>query len=67
MKGLVTRPDIHDWQARADDALELARAMPPGAERIAAFKKAGLLRDAAAAKAVFSPSRYVTTAPKAGG
>lgn len=49
-----SRPDMNDWQARAEDALELARAMPAGAERIEAFKKAGLLRNAAEARAVFS-------------
>lgn len=53
-----SRPDLHDWQARADDARELARATPAGPERVEAFKKAGLLRNAAQAKAVFSPSLY---------
>ena len=39
--------DRHDWQARAEDALEKARAMKPGPERIEAMKKAGQLRVAA--------------------
>jgi hypothetical protein len=39
--------DPHDWQARAEDALEKARKMKPGPERIEAMKKAGQLRVAA--------------------
>jgi hypothetical protein len=37
----------HDGIARAMDALEEARQMPPGARRIQALKQAGLLRHAA--------------------
>jgi hypothetical protein len=33
--------------ARATDALEQARGMPPGSQRIQALKQAGLLRHAA--------------------
>jgi hypothetical protein len=33
--------------ARATDALEEARGMPPGSQRIQALKQAGLLRHAA--------------------
>jgi hypothetical protein len=39
--------DPHDWQARAEDALEKARKMKPGPERFEAMKKAGQLRVAA--------------------
>jgi hypothetical protein len=39
--------DPHDWYARAEDALEKARAMKRGPERIAALKKAGELQVAA--------------------
>jgi len=35
------------WGAKADDALEEARSMPPGPERTEAMKKAGMLRNAA--------------------
>ncbi|MES2752431.1 MAG: hypothetical protein V4661_13770 [Pseudomonadota bacterium] len=35
------------WSAKADDALEEARSMPPGPERTEALKKAGMLRNAA--------------------
>lgn len=35
------------WGAKADDALEEARGMPPGPERTEALKKAGMLRNAA--------------------
>ena len=37
------RPDPKA-RAEADEALEQARSMPPGPERVAALKKAGLLR-----------------------
>ena len=37
-------PDIRDWEARAVDALEDARAMPRGPGRNDALKKAGQLR-----------------------
>ena len=36
--------DRYDWAGRADEALELARSLPPGHERNAALKQAGLLR-----------------------
>jgi hypothetical protein len=39
--------DPHDWQARAEDALEKARKMKPGPARVEAMKKAGQLRVAA--------------------
>ncbi|HWJ19827.1 MAG TPA: hypothetical protein VNR65_13980 [Geobacterales bacterium] len=37
----------HDWDARASDALAEALAMPKGADRSDALKKAGRLRVAA--------------------
>ena len=33
-----------DWDVKAALAIEMARTMPPGAERYAAMKKAGLMR-----------------------
>lgn len=42
----------------ADDALERARNMPPGPDRMEALRKAGILREAAATSGtVFPPSR----------
>ena len=40
-------PDSRNKNARATDALQEAREMPPGTQRIDALKKAGLLRHAA--------------------
>jgi hypothetical protein len=37
----------HDFEADADEALQAARDMPPGMERVAALKAAGMLRNAA--------------------
>jgi hypothetical protein len=37
----------HDFEADADEALQAARDMPPGLERAAALKAAGMLRNAA--------------------
>jgi hypothetical protein len=39
-----TSPDIRSQNARAVDALQEVRGMPPGAQRANALKKAGLLR-----------------------
>ena len=39
--------DRHDWNARALEALENAKKLPPGSKRIEAIKKAGQLRVAA--------------------
>jgi hypothetical protein len=39
--------DRHDWNARALEALENAKKLPPGSKRIEAIKKAGQLRIAA--------------------
>ncbi|MET0724076.1 MAG: hypothetical protein ABWY64_25055 [Tardiphaga sp.] len=52
---LPLRPDLQDWDARAADALEAARQMPAGPERIEALKKAGVLRSAADARGLFAP------------
>ncbi len=45
-------PDL-DLQAHALAALEEARAVPPGPERTAAMKKAGILRNAATLRGMF--------------
>jgi hypothetical protein len=42
-----TPPRSSDFGADADEALEAARDMPPGPERIEALKAAGMLRNAA--------------------
>jgi hypothetical protein len=42
----------HDLQAKADEALEHARSMPPGAAKTEALKQAGLIRKAADAQGV---------------
>ena len=42
-----TLPRSSDFGADADEALEAAREMPPGPERIEALKAAGMLRNAA--------------------
>jgi hypothetical protein len=39
--------DIHDWAARASEALTQAKKLPPGSLRSQAIKKAGQLRVAA--------------------
>lgn len=52
-----SRPDLQDWDARAAEALEAARNMPAGPERIMALKNAGILRSAADARQVFAPRR----------
>jgi hypothetical protein len=36
-----------DWDADATEALEAARMLPPGPEKIAALKQAGMLRNIA--------------------
>jgi len=42
-----TLPRSSDFGADADEALEAAREMPPGPERIEALKAAGMLKNAA--------------------
>jgi hypothetical protein len=36
-----------DWDAEAAEALEAARLLPPGPEKIAALKQAGMLQNTA--------------------
>jgi len=43
-------PDSHDWDARAQEALDAARKLPHGPARSAAMKEAGRLRVAADTK-----------------
>ena len=43
----ATTTDLHDWDARAEAALEAARKLPHGPERSEALKQAGQLRVAA--------------------
>jgi len=47
MKRSQPSQDAPDWDAKATEALEKARAMPPGQEKTEALKKAGMLRNAA--------------------
>ncbi len=51
-----SRPDLHDWDARATEALDAARLLPVGAARSEALKKAGVLRNAADARGIFAPN-----------
>jgi hypothetical protein len=43
----------YDLAAEADEALEAARSMPSGPEKVEALKKAGLLRNAASSVPLF--------------
>jgi hypothetical protein len=52
-----TSPTERELDAEASEALETARAMPHGAEKIAALKKAGLLRKAADARGIIFARR----------
>jgi len=45
-------PPKRDLDDEADEALERARSMPSGPEKIEALKKAGLLRKAADAQGI---------------
>jgi hypothetical protein len=47
MKRSEPSNDAIDWDAKAIEALEAARLMPPGKEKSEALKKAGMLRNAA--------------------
>jgi len=49
--------DSRGQNARAMDALEEAREMPPGARRTEALKKAGLLRRTADSQGLISAKR----------
>ena len=54
MKRTQGNIDRHDWDARAADALENAKKLPPGSKRIEAFKKAEQLRVAADMKGLLT-------------
>ena len=45
-------PTPRDLDSEADEALEAARSMPSGPEKVEALKKAGLLRKAADAAGI---------------
>jgi hypothetical protein len=49
--------DLHDWDARAEQALAEARQLPSGPERSEALKKASALRIAADLKGVLFAKR----------
>jgi hypothetical protein len=49
--------DAIDWDARATEALEKARLMPPGQEKAEALKKAGILRNATDIRGLFVARR----------
>jgi hypothetical protein len=44
MKRIQPSHDAPDWDAKATEALERARLMPPGQEKTEALKKAGMLQ-----------------------
>jgi hypothetical protein len=46
-----------DWDAKAIEALEAARLMPPGPAKSEALKKAGMLRNAADIHGLFFAKR----------
>jgi hypothetical protein len=52
-----TSSGSHSRDATAEDALQEAREMPPGAQRTDALKQAGLLRRAADSDGVVLPKR----------
>jgi len=57
MKRVRPSTDASDWEAKAVEALERARAMPPGQEKTEALKKAGMLRNAADMRGLFFAKR----------
>jgi hypothetical protein len=57
MKRIQPAHDASDWDAKAAEALEIARLMPPGQEKAAAPKKAGMLRNAADIGGLFLAKR----------
>jgi hypothetical protein len=57
MKRIQPSHDDPDWDAKAIEALEAARSMPPGKEKSEALKKAGMLRNAADTRGVFFARR----------
>jgi hypothetical protein len=54
---MASDPPKRDLDAEADRALESARSMPSGPEKIEALKKAGLLRKAADAGGILFAKR----------
>jgi hypothetical protein len=46
-----------ELDAEADEALEAARSMPSGPEKVAALKRAGLLRKTADAEGIYFAKR----------
>jgi hypothetical protein len=49
--------DAIEWDARATEALEKARLMPPGPEKVEALKKAGILRNEADRRGILFAKR----------
>jgi hypothetical protein len=50
-----SRPHSFDWDAKASEALEQAKKLPPGPKRSEAIKKAGQLRVAADMRKLLMP------------
>jgi hypothetical protein len=57
MKRFNPSNDALDHYAIATEALERARLMPPGQEKMEALKKAGVLRNAVDIRGLFIPRR----------
>jgi hypothetical protein len=57
MKRVEPSNDAIDWDAKATEALEAARLMPPGQEKTEALKKAGMLRNSADMRGIFFAKR----------
>ena len=57
MKRVHPSPDVSEEDAKAIEALEAARLMPPGKEKSEALKKAGMLRNAADIQGIFFAKR----------
>ena len=57
MKRTPRAPVDRNWDAKATEALERARGMPPGQEKTEALKKAGMLRNAADIHGLFFAKR----------
>jgi hypothetical protein len=57
MKRIQPAHGASDWDAKATEALEIARSMPPGKEKSEALKKAGMLRNAAGIRGLFVAKR----------
>jgi hypothetical protein len=57
MKRMESSKNAIDWDAKAIEALEAARLMPPGPAKSEALKKAGMLRNAADIHGLFFAKR----------